>query len=68
MTFIFTSDVFGFYKNTTSLDPLLVGIKALTAQSRYAFTYKHSHSKHGIRLAATEKKDLLTKSTTINET
>lgn len=28
----------------------LVGIKALTLQSRYTFTYKHFHSKHGIQL------------------
>lgn len=53
-TFSFTSGVFGCYKNTTCPDPLRAGIKALTVQSRYTFTYKHSHSKDGIQLAATE--------------
>lgn len=52
--FFFTSDVFGCYENTTCLDPPRVGIKALSVQCCYTFTYKHSHSKRGIQPAATE--------------
>lgn len=55
-------------KNITCLSPSLVGIKALTAQSRYTLTYKHFLSKPGIQLAATQWKDFVAKSTTINET
>lgn len=52
-------------KKQTCLNPL--GIKTLIVQSSYTFTYKHSRSKRGIRFV-TEKEDLPTKSTTINET
>lgn len=40
--FFFTSDVFGCYENTTCLDPPQVGIKALSVQCCYTFTYTNT--------------------------
>lgn len=47
-----TNMQFGCNENTTY--PPQVGIKALSVQRWYTFTYKHSHSKRGIQPAATE--------------